>query len=92
VRHSGANVISGFAPYDNLDIFADLPPIQSAGIQNNSQLYDLMASMLRNNPRRVRHSKLKSWLERFSAIIRAPVTYRSRNARDMLSSIGFMMY
>lgn len=51
-----------------------------------------MASMLRNNPRMVRHSKLKPWLERFSAIIRAPVTYRSRNARDMLSSIGFMMY
>ncbi|KRR00794.1 adenylate/guanylate cyclase domain-containing protein [Bradyrhizobium valentinum] len=35
---------------DSLDILAGLPSIQSAEIEDNSRLYGLMASMLRNNP------------------------------------------
>lgn len=35
---------------DNLEILAGLPSIQSAEIEDNSRLYSLMASMLRNNP------------------------------------------
>ncbi|MBR0740702.1 adenylate/guanylate cyclase domain-containing protein [Bradyrhizobium liaoningense] len=35
---------------DNLEILAGLPSIQSAEIEDNSRLYGLMASMLRNNP------------------------------------------
>ncbi|MBR1121124.1 adenylate/guanylate cyclase domain-containing protein [Bradyrhizobium lablabi] len=35
---------------DNLEILAGLPWIQSAEIEDNSRLYGLMASMLRNNP------------------------------------------
>ncbi|MGL5168490.1 MAG: adenylate/guanylate cyclase domain-containing protein [Afipia sp.] len=35
---------------DSLEILAGLPSIQSAEIENNSRLYGLMASMLRNNP------------------------------------------
>jgi adenylate cyclase len=35
---------------DSLEILAGLPSIQSAEIEDNSRLYGLMASMLRNNP------------------------------------------
>ncbi|WP_283843127.1 cache domain-containing protein [Bradyrhizobium sp. 2S1] len=35
---------------DNLDILAGLPAIQEADIADNSRLYALLASMLRNNP------------------------------------------
>jgi adenylate cyclase len=35
---------------DSLEILAGLPSIQSAEIDDNSRLYGLMASMLRNNP------------------------------------------
>jgi adenylate cyclase len=35
---------------DNLEILAGLPAIQAAEIEENSRLYGLMASMLRNNP------------------------------------------
>lgn len=35
---------------DNLEILAGMPSIQSAEIEDNSRLYALMASMLRNNP------------------------------------------
>src|SRR5262245_8174345 len=35
---------------DSLEILAGLPSIQSAEIVDNSRLYSLMASMLRNNP------------------------------------------
>jgi adenylate cyclase len=35
---------------DSLEILADLPSIQEAEIEDNSRLYGLMASMLRNNP------------------------------------------
>src|SRR5262245_31943210 len=35
---------------DSLQILAGLPSIQSAEIEDNSRLYALMASMLRNNP------------------------------------------
>lgn len=35
---------------DSLEILAGLPSIQSAEIEDNSRLYALMASMLRNNP------------------------------------------
>ena len=35
---------------DSLEILAGLPSIQEAEIEDNSSLYGLMASMLRNNP------------------------------------------
>ena len=35
---------------DSLDILAGLPSIQAAEIEDNTRLYGLMASMLRNNP------------------------------------------
>src|SRR3954465_1497184 len=35
---------------DSLEILAGLPSIQSAEVEDNSRLYALMASMLRNNP------------------------------------------
>jgi hypothetical protein len=35
---------------DSLEILAGLPSIQEAEIEDNSRLYGLMASMLRNNP------------------------------------------
>jgi adenylate cyclase len=35
---------------DSLEILAGLPAIQSAEIEDNTRLYGLMASMLRNNP------------------------------------------
>src|SRR6266436_2992221 len=50
-QHGADRIVSQFKNVrDCLEILGGLPSIQSAEIDDNSRLYGLMASMLRNNP------------------------------------------